>query len=196
MAQVEGDIEDLNGVLKITQIRLHYRFKIPPGMREKMAGCWRATPRNARRTSRSRAASSVPGMRRPWKSKGNGHNHLPGNALPSGTGRTAAEGRSGGCSRQEAARKAAPAPPATSLITTCKNCVPGSTRISARRAATVNQDSPLTTLPWITARRHAGAVFTEPTTWTSCASGATRSRVLCWTRRCSNCWRWWVAGGQ
>ena len=36
MAQVEGDIEDVNGVLKITQIRLHYRFKIPPGMREKI----------------------------------------------------------------------------------------------------------------------------------------------------------------
>ena len=66
-------------------------------------GFWRATPRSARRTSRSRAASSVPGMRRSWKSEGNGQNHLPGNALPPGTGRTAAEGRSGGCSRQEAA---------------------------------------------------------------------------------------------
>jgi uncharacterized OsmC-like protein len=34
VAQVEGDIEDVNGVLKITKIRLHYRFRIPPGTRE------------------------------------------------------------------------------------------------------------------------------------------------------------------
>jgi hypothetical protein len=31
-AQVEGDIEDVNGVLKITRIRVHYDLKIPPGM--------------------------------------------------------------------------------------------------------------------------------------------------------------------
>jgi uncharacterized OsmC-like protein len=36
VAQVEGDIEDVNGVMKITKIRLHYRFKIPPGSREKV----------------------------------------------------------------------------------------------------------------------------------------------------------------
>ena len=36
MAQVEGDIEDVDGVLKITKIRLRYRFKIPPGTREKV----------------------------------------------------------------------------------------------------------------------------------------------------------------
>ncbi len=36
IAQVEGDIENINGVLKITKIRLHYRFKIPPGTREKV----------------------------------------------------------------------------------------------------------------------------------------------------------------
>ena len=36
MAQVEGDIEDVDGVLKITRIRLHYRFEIPPGTREKV----------------------------------------------------------------------------------------------------------------------------------------------------------------
>jgi len=30
-ASVEGDIEDVNGVLKITQIRVHYRIKVPPG---------------------------------------------------------------------------------------------------------------------------------------------------------------------
>ncbi len=34
VAQVEGDIEDVNGVLKITKIRLHYRFRIPAGTRE------------------------------------------------------------------------------------------------------------------------------------------------------------------
>ncbi len=34
VAQVEGDIEDVNGVLKITKIWLHYRFRIPPGTRE------------------------------------------------------------------------------------------------------------------------------------------------------------------
>jgi hypothetical protein len=34
VAQVEGDIEDVDGVMKITKIRLHYRFKIPPGTRE------------------------------------------------------------------------------------------------------------------------------------------------------------------
>jgi len=36
VAQVEGDIEDSSGVLKITRIRLHYRFKIPQGAREKV----------------------------------------------------------------------------------------------------------------------------------------------------------------
>jgi uncharacterized OsmC-like protein len=36
VAQVEGDIEDVNGVMRITRIRLHYRFKIPAGTREKM----------------------------------------------------------------------------------------------------------------------------------------------------------------
>ncbi len=35
-AQVEGDIEDVDGVLRITKIRLHFRFKIPVGMREKV----------------------------------------------------------------------------------------------------------------------------------------------------------------
>jgi uncharacterized OsmC-like protein len=36
VAQVEGDIEDVGGVLKITRIRLHYRFRIPAGTREKV----------------------------------------------------------------------------------------------------------------------------------------------------------------
>ena len=36
VADVEGDIEDVDGVLKITKIRLRYRFKIPPGCREKV----------------------------------------------------------------------------------------------------------------------------------------------------------------
>jgi uncharacterized OsmC-like protein len=32
---VEGDIEDVEGVLKITKIRLKYQFKAPAGAREK-----------------------------------------------------------------------------------------------------------------------------------------------------------------
>jgi uncharacterized OsmC-like protein len=36
VAQVEGDIEDVNGVMRITKIRVHYRFKIPAGAREKV----------------------------------------------------------------------------------------------------------------------------------------------------------------
>jgi uncharacterized OsmC-like protein len=36
VADIEGDIEDLDGVLRITKIRLRYRFKIPPGSREKV----------------------------------------------------------------------------------------------------------------------------------------------------------------
>ena len=36
VAQVEGDIEDVDGVLKITKIRLHYRFRIPAGTRDKV----------------------------------------------------------------------------------------------------------------------------------------------------------------
>ena len=36
VAQVEGDIEDVGGVLKITRIRLRYRFRTPPGMLEKV----------------------------------------------------------------------------------------------------------------------------------------------------------------
>ena len=36
VADVEGDIEDVDGVLKITNIRLRYRFKIPAGSREKV----------------------------------------------------------------------------------------------------------------------------------------------------------------
>jgi uncharacterized OsmC-like protein len=34
VAEVEGDIEDVEGVLKITTIRVRYRFKIPSGTRE------------------------------------------------------------------------------------------------------------------------------------------------------------------
>ena len=36
VAQVEGDIEDVEGVMRITKIRIRYRFKIPPGTREKV----------------------------------------------------------------------------------------------------------------------------------------------------------------
>jgi uncharacterized OsmC-like protein len=36
VAQVEGDIEDVDGVLRITRIRLHYHLKIPAGNRERV----------------------------------------------------------------------------------------------------------------------------------------------------------------
>jgi uncharacterized OsmC-like protein len=35
-ADVEGDIEDVGGVMKITRIRLRYRFRVPAGVREKI----------------------------------------------------------------------------------------------------------------------------------------------------------------
>jgi uncharacterized OsmC-like protein len=35
-AQVEGDIEDVDGVMRITRIRVRYHFAIPPGTREKV----------------------------------------------------------------------------------------------------------------------------------------------------------------
>jgi hypothetical protein len=35
VAFVEGIIEDVNGIIKITRINLQYRFKIPPGTQEK-----------------------------------------------------------------------------------------------------------------------------------------------------------------
>jgi hypothetical protein len=35
-ADVEGDIENVGGVMKITRIRVRYRFKIPAGAREKI----------------------------------------------------------------------------------------------------------------------------------------------------------------
>jgi organic hydroperoxide reductase OsmC/OhrA len=35
-ADVEGDIEDVAGVMKITKIRVRYRFRIPAGSREKI----------------------------------------------------------------------------------------------------------------------------------------------------------------
>ena len=36
VAHVEGDIAEIDGVLRITQIRLHYRVAIPAGSREKV----------------------------------------------------------------------------------------------------------------------------------------------------------------
>ena len=36
VADVEGDIEDVDGVLKITRIRLHYRISVPAGSRGKV----------------------------------------------------------------------------------------------------------------------------------------------------------------
>jgi len=35
VAEVEGDIEDVGGVIRVTTIRVHYRLKIPRGSREK-----------------------------------------------------------------------------------------------------------------------------------------------------------------
>ncbi len=35
-ANVEGDIEEKDGVLKITNIRMAYQIKIPQGMRDKV----------------------------------------------------------------------------------------------------------------------------------------------------------------
>jgi len=34
VASVEGDIEDVNGVLKISKIRLNYSFTVPTGLKE------------------------------------------------------------------------------------------------------------------------------------------------------------------
>ena len=36
VAQVEGDVEDVGGVMRITKIRLNYRFKVPAGSRDKV----------------------------------------------------------------------------------------------------------------------------------------------------------------
>ena len=36
VAQVEGDIEDVDSVMRITKIRLRYRFKVPTVSREKV----------------------------------------------------------------------------------------------------------------------------------------------------------------
>jgi hypothetical protein len=35
-ADVEGDIENVGGVMKITRVRLRYRFQVPAGTREKI----------------------------------------------------------------------------------------------------------------------------------------------------------------
>jgi uncharacterized OsmC-like protein len=36
VAQVEGDIEDVDGARRITKIRLHYLFRAPAGNRDKV----------------------------------------------------------------------------------------------------------------------------------------------------------------
>ena len=36
VAQVEGDIEGVGGVMRITKIRLHYRFQVPAASKEKV----------------------------------------------------------------------------------------------------------------------------------------------------------------
>ena len=35
-AEVEGDTEEVAGVMKITKIRLRYRFRVPAGTRERI----------------------------------------------------------------------------------------------------------------------------------------------------------------
>ena len=35
-ANVEGDISDVDGVLRITAIRLHYRLQVPAGVEDKV----------------------------------------------------------------------------------------------------------------------------------------------------------------
>jgi hypothetical protein len=35
VAEVEGDIEDVGGVLRITRVRLRYLLRVPPGTTEK-----------------------------------------------------------------------------------------------------------------------------------------------------------------
>ena len=35
-AEVEGDVEDVGGIMRITRIRIRYRFKIQPGTKEKI----------------------------------------------------------------------------------------------------------------------------------------------------------------
>jgi organic hydroperoxide reductase OsmC/OhrA len=35
-ADVEGEIEDVGGVMRISRIRVRYRFRIPAGIREKI----------------------------------------------------------------------------------------------------------------------------------------------------------------
>ena len=35
-ADVEGDIEDVGGVMRITKIRLRYRFRVPAALRDRI----------------------------------------------------------------------------------------------------------------------------------------------------------------
>ena len=63
VADVEGDIEDVDGVLKITKIRLRYRFKIPPGSRDKVDRALETYADNVPPTRASRAASIAVGSR-------------------------------------------------------------------------------------------------------------------------------------
>jgi organic hydroperoxide reductase OsmC/OhrA len=41
-ADVEGDIENVNSVLKITQIRVKYHLKVPPGKTDEARGAFSA----------------------------------------------------------------------------------------------------------------------------------------------------------
>ena len=46
---VEGDIEDVDGVMKITRIRIHYTIKLPAGKREEAQRALDVTSGDARR---------------------------------------------------------------------------------------------------------------------------------------------------
>ncbi len=35
MANVEGDVEEIGGIMRITKIRIRYTFQVPGGLREK-----------------------------------------------------------------------------------------------------------------------------------------------------------------
>ena len=55
-ADVEGDIENVDGVMKITKIRVHYTMKVPPGKTEE-----------AREALTRSASSSGPRSPQAWR---------------------------------------------------------------------------------------------------------------------------------
>jgi hypothetical protein len=78
VAHVEGIIEDIDGVIRITAIKLNYQFKIPSGTREKAQ---RALDSYA---DSCPAYSSIKGMHSMHLGRGNGRNSIaiPGRSTP------------------------------------------------------------------------------------------------------------------